>query len=345
MDNRIIDLLIKKKLDGLSLKEHSELTKLLAGNGGEENIAQTLEDFWEQPLPYKVNPEKKIDPDKLWKRVQQKINYTDIVEIRPKKYHWLKITAIAASLVFILGIAFLYFEKSKNEVEQSNVVVTKKGSKSFVILPDGSKVWINNDSKLLYANFSDRKTREVTLIGEAYFDVVKDKTKPFIVHTTHADVRVLGTAFNVKAYASEPTTETTLLRGAVELTVKGKDPKRIALIPNQKLIISNKFSDNSINHQAQMVLLNIKKTIADTLTNETQWVANKLTFDQERLIDIVPVLERWYNVKIELKISQSDKKISGTFENRSITDVLDAIQFACGFKYKIKDGNQVTIFR
>lgn len=345
MKDRIINLLIKKKLEALSLEEHAELNRLLAENKLAENVSQTLDGFWEEPIPYKENPAKKVDADKLWNRVQQKIDQPDVIKTRQKSYNWFKITGIAASLFLVMGLAFFYLENPKNESDPTNVVVTKKGSKSFVILPDGSKVWINNDSKLFYTHSFNQKTREVTLVGEAYFDVVKDKTRPFIVHTDHADVQVLGTAFNVKAYANAATTETTLLRGAVELILKGKDPKKIALIPNQKLIINNRLPDNTLNRREEIVLFSVKKQPGDTLSSETQWINNKLTFDQEQLEDIVPVLERWYDVKIKMRIPKMDKKITGTFENRTITDVLDAIQFAGGFKYKISNGNQIIIYK
>ena len=84
-----------------------------------------------------------------------------------------------------------------------NTVSTRKGSKSNVQLPDGTMAWLNADSKLIYDENFRGDFREVSLEGEAYFDVVKDKTKPFIIHTKAIDIRVLGTAFNVRAYETE----------------------------------------------------------------------------------------------------------------------------------------------
>src|SRR5205085_10891901 len=87
-----------------------------------------------------------------------------------------------------------------------NTVMTKPGSKSKLQLPDGTQVWLNSDSKITYGESFMGATREVQLSGEAYFDVVKDKEHPFIIHTQSIDLKVLGTAFNVRSYANEKNT-------------------------------------------------------------------------------------------------------------------------------------------
>ena len=100
--------------------------------------------------------------------------------------------------------------------------------------------WLNADSKLTYDENFRGDYREVSLEGEAFFDVVKDKTRPFIIHTKTLDIRVLGTAFNVSAYESEKNTETALFRGSVEVTLHNNPEKKIVLKPNEKLMVNNK---------------------------------------------------------------------------------------------------------
>src|SRR4029078_631833 len=100
-----------------------------------------------------------------------------------------------------------------------NTVSTKRGSKSKVQLPDGTQVWLNADSRIAYNEKFQGNLREVTLEGEAYFDVVRDEKRPFVIHTAAIDIKVLGTAFNVRSYANEKNTETSLIRGSIEVTL------------------------------------------------------------------------------------------------------------------------------
>jgi len=154
-----------------------------------------------------------------------------IDESKPRSFfRWLWIGAgIAAAL-----IGFFLFVRTgdvKNDNNSSkiagNVISTKPGSKSKVELPDGTQVWLNADSKLEYKGDFSGKYREVSLSGEAYFDVVKDKSRPFLIHTSTIQVKVLGTAFNVRSYPADKTTETALIRGSVEITLNAHPDKKV----------------------------------------------------------------------------------------------------------------------
>jgi transmembrane sensor len=347
MDERIIALLIKKKLGTLSLTEHAELAKLLPVNDNDEK-SKVLIEFWEQPLSYD-------NADELWNeeesvaRIKTRIASPTILATKTSYFKWPKIL-IAASILIVFGLGVMFLTQKRPSAETENVVATRKGSKSMVVLPDGSKVWINSESKLSYATFPVKGTREITLIGEAYFDVVKDKNRPFIVHAKNADIKVLGTAFNVKAYEGEPTLETTLLRGAVELSVRGEEDRKILLKPNEKVIVKtqNAVDENIAEASARpkILLINIKrKEHANAAVSETQWIENTLVFEQEKLVDIAKVLERWYNVEITISNQTIlNKKISGTFENKSVGDVLESMRAVAGFDYKIENNN-ITIYK
>ncbi|HMR83606.1 MAG TPA: FecR family protein, partial [Niabella sp.] len=185
------------------------------------------------------------------------------------------------------------------------------------------------------------KSREVELLGEAYFDVVKDKKRPFIVHTKVMDVRVTGTAFNIRAYPDEKNSETTLLRGSVEVYLKKKKGEKITLATNEKLVVQNNYVQNgklniTANNEAAIQLLTIKVNPVDSTAKETEWINNKLVFDKESFEDIIPVLERRFNTKIELQRKIiSDRKFSGTFKDDSLKDVLESFKFSMGFNYTI----------
>src|SRR5437773_11061947 len=152
----------------------------------------------------------------------------------------LKRLLVAAVLTGIILSSYFFIFQRKNTQSKAvaiNEIEAKKGARSYMLLPDGTKVWLNSDSKLEYKdNFND-SIREVTLSGEAYFDVVKDAAHPFIVHTSDIDIRVLGTAFNVKSYPKESSIETTLIHGLIEVTNK-KLPgsPKVILNPHEKLV-------------------------------------------------------------------------------------------------------------
>ena len=224
----------------------------------------------------------------------------------------------ALALVAVLTMAgfFLFYStgvlpKETAEFSAKNEISIKSSSRTNLVLPDGTKVWLNASSELTYEKTYGNKLREVTLSGEAYFDVVKNKEKPFIIHTAKMDIKVLGTVFNVKCYPGEKTTETSLVRGSIEVTLKDRLEK-IMLKPNEKLIINNadEIAEKSktvsrkvtpskaviekpIISLTHLTLLPIDSTIV-----ETAWVQNRLVFSSETFEEVVLKMERWYNVKI-----------------------------------------------
>ncbi len=127
---------------------------------------------------------------------------------------------------------------------QVNEISTRPGSKSKVELPDGSVVWLNAGSTLTYDKDFGKENRAVTLIGEGFFDVTKNKEKPFIISTESISIKVLGTVFNVKAYKEDKQTETSLIHGSIEVTIKNRPNDKIILSPSEKLIVENSILKN-----------------------------------------------------------------------------------------------------
>lgn len=269
-----------------------------------------------------------------------------------RKWYWAA-AGVAAILVFVYA-GFLNNTNVVKPVKMAeNTVSTKAGSKSKIQLPDGTQVWLNADSKIEYNENFNVKLREVKLSGEAFFDVVKNKEKPFIIHTAQMDVKVLGTAFNVRSYPDESTTETALLRGAVEISLHNNPEKKYYLKPNDKLVINNNLTavaDTAAvapRQDAEKLLVKMKKVTVDKNENdvtETMWVKNKLAFDNETLEKILKETERWYNVDIELKNENAKSfRFTSVFENKPLTDVLEALCLAARLHYQVK-GSSVTIW-
>ncbi|GAB2806258.1 FecR family protein [Ferruginibacter profundus] len=276
-----------------------------------------------------------------------------VIPLKNTRRTWYRIAAVAAAVAIILFSILPGGNKiNKAAKPAENTVSTKAGSKSKIQLPDGTQVWLNADSKIEYNENFNVRLREVKLTGEAFFDVVKNKEKPFIIHTTQMDVKVLGTAFNVRSYPEEATTETALLRGAVEVSLHNNPEKKYYLKPNDKLVLNNNITavaDNAAAQQdsADKQLVKMKKVHIDKNENditETMWVKNKLAFDNELLEKILAETERWYNVDIELKNEKVKSfRFTSVFENKPLTDVLEALCLAAHLHYQVK-GAHVTIW-
>ena len=268
--------------------------------------------------------------------------------------------AIGAGLVATVAIFLLITNAAKENTIPKNGIVAEReiktqfGSKTSKVLPDGTKVWLNSGSKLSYSGTFKGPKREVYLEGEAYFDVTKDAAHPFIVHTSAIDIRVLGTAFNVKAYNNEPTIEATLIHGLIEVTKLNKpnEPK-VILKPHEKLIF-DRFADKIVNEKAAQGIVNqqkiakpvliitqvAKNNIADSAIIETSWVYNRLSFEDEKFGDIAVKMERWFNVKITINNEKiKGYKLTGSFEDETVEEALKELQYLVSFSYKITGRN------
>src|SRR5690606_4106540 len=143
--------------------------------------------------------------------------------------------AVLAVMLLWFGLAQLNKNPGTEKVAgiAMNEVVAPKGSKTRIILVDGTSIWLNGGSRLKYPKNFSMENREVYLIGEGYFEVVHNNKHSFVVHTKNADIVDLGTTFNVKAYEESKTTETTLIEGSLEVVLKNKKAKRILIKPKE----------------------------------------------------------------------------------------------------------------
>ena len=338
--DRLLELLGKKSAGELTLQEQIELNQLLQVDTDARSFAAALEAILTTSTTYR-NAVSENETEDFIQKVHSKISKKK-TRVRKLTVNWKPISAVAAILLLVF-VGGIYYWGMNTGKDLNNVVVTKKGNKTNIVLPDGTKVWVNADSRLTYDQSFGRNTREVTLTGEAYFDVTHDQKHPFIVHTKNINIRVFGTAFNVRSYANEPSTQTTLVRGSIQVSLKQAKDKKIMLSPNEKLIVQNEYSGKLLRNDTvslpRIEMMAIKANPVDSSVAETQWVNNKLVFDKERLENMIPVLERWYNVKIILKNTTISKTFSGRFENENLEDVLQSLQLSAGIKYRIEKNN------
>lgn len=218
------------------------------------------------------------------------------------------------------------------EDEALNQIVIPYGKRSNLTLADGTSVWLNAGSRLLYPNNFNAKKREVFLIGEAYFDVTENRKKPFIVYTNELSVEVLGTEFNLSAYADENSVETVLTEGSVKLnrTSGSLFRKDIVLVPNQLAI----FNKNTQGTKVKNV----------NVENYTSWKNGLFLFHSEDLNRVTKRLERYYNIKIQYSNPLSGSiKISGKLDlNNERETIIDNIATTASVKIqKINDSRYI----
>jgi transmembrane sensor len=267
----------------------------------------------------------------------------------------IRVMGIAASLLLVWFVSmYIPGKNTPAKAVAQSTISTKRGSKSKIQLPDGTQVWLNADSKITYNEKFQGVLREVQLTGEAFFDVVRDESRPFVIHTSAVDVKVLGTAFNVRSYEDEKNTETSLIRGSVEITLRNNPDKKIVLKPNEKLTVRNGDTEllskkpegvKAGYRQPLLTLGKINYEKKDSSVIETLWVKNKLAFDGEAFEDVALKIERWFDVKVDITDEKLKKEpFSGVFDDESLQVVMEALQITGKFKYNITK-KEVTIGR
>jgi transmembrane sensor len=285
-----------------------------------------------------------------------------IPQPEPKTSKGKKLMLWSLPLILLLAASAWFFTRSNNEPvagiaktnSGNNLISTRNGSRTKIELPDGSSVWLNAGSKLEYDKSFGNDRRDVYLAGEAYFDVVKNPEKPFIVNTGSAKVKVLGTSFNVRCYPDDKKIETSLIHGSVEVTLNNRPQEKWVLKPNQKLVLSYKNfgpqlkDEVAINENRKAIIEpEIKKLTylpGETNSVETAWTFNILSFEDESFAEAAKKMARWYDVEFVFKKKELESlMLHGTFTIESISEAMEALQYSFKFRYDIKD-KVVTIY-
>ena len=244
------------------------------------------------------------------------------------KRRWQQFTKYAAVFALLITSVFgIYSLFETSDTKQMITANVKPGSKSEIILPDGTKVQLNGATTITY-NVNNAKERLVQLSGEAFFDVVKNPDCPFRVIANDLQIEVVGTSFNVNTYKKN-VIETSLLTGRIKIS-GGSLPQEYVLTPGKKATYS------SIDKT-----LKITKADAHVITG---WCDDYLIFDSEPLIDVIEEIERWYGVKIELRCPQIGQDLlSGSFRHESIQNVIHSLSLQYKFRYEIHK-DKITIY-
>jgi transmembrane sensor len=236
--------------------------------------------------------------------------------------------AAAISILVVVSAIFFYDRFAADEDLSGEVALseqTKRGQKSVLQLPDGTTVHLNSKTTLEFPKSFNGEARDVTLEGEAFFDVVKDASKPFIVRTKHASIAVLGTSFNIEA-REKKTTAVTLVEGKVRVS---SADQQASLEPGQQAVVSleaNRITTQTVDPQQFIA-----------------WKDNVLFFNRTSLADAARKIEDWYDVDVTISSGEIQNcLITGSYKDESLDNVLKSFEFLLEGDIT-RSGNRVTI--
>lgn len=324
----VMKKLFKKYINSvLSPDEFSKLVNFLVEKRNNAEIFRTIKPVWDETMDAPdIAPRKN---ELLLGKIKAAV-LKDKNRLAHKKLRLYKFSLAAAAVVLIalvFGNILFYERMTGQDHDKLQTVTTPFGGKTNITLPDGSQVWINSGSVITFPT-KFGKCRNVTLVGEAYFQVEKT-TKPFTVSTNYGDVEVKGTSFNVKAFADDSCFETTLTEGSVLLRHQ-KLSKEIILEPGQQAICTPTGFD-------------VRQVDPKYFTS---WKDGKLLFNREPFPSFIKKLERWYNVKIEYSdTGLTDLWYTGTIEMESISEVMEMISKAAPVTYSFNNKTREFIIK
>ena len=237
--------------------------------------------------------------------------------------------AAAAAVLLAGGLTTVLLSK---RLAQPVTVVTQLGERSQVVLPDGTKVWLNSSSSVEYVAPFFSRQRRVKMEGEAYFEVEHDRRAPFVVSTNGLDIEVLGTRFNIRNDDNEHRVTTVLLEGAVKAYASGREQASVRLHPAQQLVFDTRT------HAMRL-------TDCPSAERSINWIDGRFCFEHDTFGEIVAELKRYYNVDIRFMDNRlRDMRFSGNFRvEDGIYHIMSVLQLTYKFNYRIA-GNDIELY-
>jgi len=317
---------------------------------GEENrkTFEAVKKIWNSAVLNKKERMKDFLPEEDWKKVSSEIRKIEEVKKKErirrfslirKRQRYVSIFLKAAALVIVAFMsAYLTLQYAPQPEEQVYVPVineinTGAGEKANIQLGDGTEVALSAETQLAFPESFRNNSREVTLSGQAFFDVIPDENRPFIIHTQNGIIRVLGTAFDVRSYQEEGSIDVMVTEGVVEISHTE--------VPQNTLIINRGYKgtisllDNSLSVEW-----------VDDHEQYTGWLDGRLIFKKQPLSRVFRQIERWYDVTITVEGESSsvlDKEFSANLKTRSVDEVMSVIEVAMDISYNIQE-DQITVY-
>lgn len=320
--------LMKRYLDNTCTRqEMDELLDYIKENPEDEQLIDAVPETLKEE---RYDADRDMDAGALsWSEMQKKLKdlpANESVTYR-ERFPW----KVAASILLTAACigTFFFWQENKNgwvaddKPSLKNNVRTSADEHRLIVLPDGSKVWLNHNSKLTQETAFNTRTREVTLDGEAFFDIRHDPGRPFIIKTGEVKTTVLGTAFNIRAFPGEDAVTVTVTRGKVR--VEGENRKGGTITANQQI---------TLNLQSEKVEEKVVNAAA-----VSQWIKGDLILHDITLGEVEEILEERYSVEIRFDnpLLKECRFTSTFFQQASVDEVLTAICLVNGAKYELHD--------
>ncbi len=325
-ENHNLDELILQYLSGtLDAETLAELKQRISTSETDRNYVRQRIEIWLSTGA--VNNAPAFDKEKAFALFQQR-TATQKIQSARHRINW-KIILRVAAIFLILVLPFAGYKRGQSVVKQtfSDIVVEAPiGARTKLSLPDGTQVWLNAGSRMVYSQGFGVDDRQLALEGEGYFEVAHNADVPFEIQTKEVNLRVLGTKFNFRNYSDDDKVTVDLMEGKVSLHNKLKTMSDLKLQPNEKMLLNKQTGEMTKIH-AETGKANV-------------WINNELFFDETSLKEIAKELMRNYNVRIEVADSLQNKRFYGCFNipNNTIDKILNAIASTKRMHYRYENG-------
>ena len=276
----------------------------------------------------RINDAAGIDVERSLRQFKRRMHAGRRISLRRSAVR-IAAAAVIAAVLLAGGLTTVLLSK---RLAQPVTVVTQLGERSQVVLPDGTKVWLNSSSSVEYVAPFFSRQRRVKMEGEAYFEVEHDRRAPFVVSTNGLDIEVLGTRFNIRNDDNDHRVTTVLLEGAVKAYASGREQASVRLHPAQQLVFDTRT------HAMRL-------TDCPSAERSINWIDGRFCFEHDTFGEIVAELKRYYNVDIRFMDNRlRDMRFSGNFRvEDGIYHIMSVLQLTYKFNYRIA-GNDIELY-
>jgi ferric-dicitrate binding protein FerR (iron transport regulator) len=309
-------------MSGKIIPADFRLLKENISDSSDEELGREIKVLWDE---FETTPMNRNTKEAVLSDIHRQMKLIPRRSIR----YW---TGIAAVILLPLLISFTsyyyFFNKYTSVTPQEFIVMAENGQKTKVLLPDGTQVWLNSKSQLVYSSDFNRNDRKVKLEGEAFFDVSKSTDQRFVVEASSVNVVVYGTAFNIAAYQDEETIDISLLRGKIGIENRTDNRKLTDILPNQLISVSKRDMQWSVRDCDAQI--------------ESLWTQNKLKFENAPAAEVFYKLERWYGMNIHIENPNKEIRYGFTLKSESLREMLNEINKITPINYEI-NGEEVIV--
>lgn len=325
-DLKYINNLLKRFVDGLyTRKDADDLLKHFHAGKYNTEISEAMDTVWEEMEEDEVSS---LQHQQYREEARLLLSRVRKPEKRFSFIPYLRYVAMVAVILSIGWGGFRLIRSNQEKVLTYTEVHVKNGEHKRVILPDGTSVTLNAGSYLRYPREFITDVRRIEMNGEAFFEVTRDEEKPFLIHTKDADVKVLGTSFNVKAFDMDEQLTVSVQTGKVQVDLP---EAMMRLLPDEQFVMDKtKGEFQKRNEDARL---------------STVWIKGGLYFNRTPIRTVVNELVRMYNRTIEFAPgAEYDDYIYGEHDNKSLEAVLKSIQYSTDIKYRIEN-DKIVLYK